>query len=236
MAATGDAPDPEEEAAPKGDFKEGEPRQEALLGAGQEDEESRERIPSGQPDPGSALGSVSALAPDAGESGNVGRGRMRDRGASRGAGRGRGTKRGRSAALSSSLRGAASQLGADGKSGASSSQQLAGQPAPSNLPAGSDAKRRASALSVGARCRASEAKRTKDSGLGDVGGPSLGGAETGRGTMREIRKMAGRFKRGGDSSESESEASDLTHTPTDVSADPDEGGLEVDKYIQAPSP
>ena len=51
--------------------------------------------------------------------------------------------------------------------------------------------------------------------------------------MREIRRLAARFKRGGDSRESESEASDLTHTPADVSADPDEGGIGVDKYIQA---
>ena len=102
-----------------------------------------------------------------------------------------------------------------------SPKQLAGQPGPRHLPAGTGPKRRASALSVGARRRSSDAKRAKDSGLGDAGGPSLGGAETGWGTMREIRKLAARFKRGGDSSESESEASDLTHTPTDVSADPD---------------
>ena len=51
--------------------------------------------------------------------------------------------------------------------------------------------------------------------------------------MCEIRKLAARFKRGGDSSESESGASDLTHTPTDVSADPNEGGPEVDKFIKA---
>ena len=236
MAATGDAPDPDEEGAPKGDFKEGEAGQGALPGAGQEDEEGWGRFPSCQPDAGSALGSVPGLVPDAVECGSVGRGRTRGRGASRGAGRGRGTKRGRSAALCPSLRDVATQLGADGKSGAISSYQLAGQPAPRHLPAGTGPKRRASALSVGARRRSSDAKRAKDSGLGDAGGPSLGGAEIGRGTMREIRKLAARFKRGGDSSESESEASDLIHTPTDVSADPDEGGLEVDKVHRGPSP
>ena len=233
MAATGDAPDPEEEAGPKGNTKEGEPGQEPLLGAEQEVPEGGERIPSGQPDPGISLGADPVLGAHAGKSGSIGRGRTRGRGASRGAGRGRGAKRGRSAALSPSLREAASQLGADGKSAASSSKQMAGQPAPSNLPAGSGVKRRASAFSADARRKSSEAKRTKNSGLGDAGGLSLGEAEPGKGTMREIRKLAARFKRGGDSSESESEASHLTHTPTDVSADPDEGGLEVEKYIKA---
>ena len=148
----------------------------------------------------------------------AGRGRSRGRGSTLGRGAGRGRSR-------------TSQPRKDRANRAPS------LPGPSR-PAERGEKRSSKLLEALAAEPTRERKRTKQPGLGRSGGPSLGFESGGNPTMKSIRKLATRFKRGDkpQSSSNESET-DATHTPTDVSEEPEEGtGRAVENYLQTQPP